>query len=200
LKLIVGLGNPGPEYRETRHNVGFMVADVLVERWGVSGQWREKFAALQIKHLLGAEQVVMLKPLTFMNLSGEAVQATAAFYKIEPADVFIVTDDAALPLGRVRARREGGAGGHNGLKSVIQHLGTQAFPRMRVGVGRGSDDRDLSDHVLGRFDASERETVSAAVLRAADATEMFISEGIERVMNAFNAAETLPPSGAADDL
>jgi PTH1 family peptidyl-tRNA hydrolase len=165
-----------------------MVADVLVDRWRVRDQWREKFEALQVKTLVGAEQVVLMKPLTFMNLSGQAVQATAGFYKIEPVDVFIVTDDVALPLGRLRARRDGGAGGHNGLKSVIQHLGTQAFPRMRVGVGRGEGDRDLSDHVLGRFDASERETVSAAVLRAADATEMFVSEGIERVMNAFNAA------------
>ena len=188
MKLIVGLGNPGPEYRETRHNVGFMVVDVLVDRWGVSGQWREKFEALQIKHFVADDQVVVIKPLTFMNLSGHAIQATAAFYKIAPADVLIVTDDVALPLGRLRARREGGAGGHNGLKSAIQHLGTQAFPRMRVGVGRGEGDRDLSDHVLGRFDAAERDTVSAAVLRAADATEMFISEGIERVMNAFNAA------------
>ena len=124
-----------------------------------------------------------------MNLSGQAVASLAGFYKIDPADVFIVTDDVALPVGKLRARREGGAGGHNGLKSIIQHLGTQAFPRMRVGVGRGADGRDLSDHVLGRFEAAERDTVSAAVLRAADATEVFISEGIERVMNAFNAAE-----------
>ncbi|HEX6215384.1 MAG TPA: aminoacyl-tRNA hydrolase [Vicinamibacterales bacterium] len=189
MKLIAGLGNPGQEYRDTRHNVGFMVADVIVNRWGVGGQWREKFDAMLIKHFVGDDDVVVIKPLTFMNLSGRAVQATAAFYKIEPADVFIVTDDVALPLGRLRARRDGGAGGHNGLKSVIQHLGTQAFPRMRVGVGRGDGDRDLADHVLGRFDASERDTVSAAVLRAADATEMFISDGIERVMNAFNAAE-----------
>ena len=165
-----------------------MVADVIVNRWGVGGQWREKFDVMLIKHLVGDDDVIVIKPLTFMNHSGQAVQATAAFYKIEPADVFIVTDDVALPLGRLRARRDGGAGGHNGLKSVIQHLGTQAFPRMRVGVGRGDGDRDLADHVLGRFDASERDTVSAAVLRAADATEMFISEGIERVMNAFNAA------------
>jgi PTH1 family peptidyl-tRNA hydrolase len=188
VKLLVGLGNPGTEYRETRHNVGFMVADALVARWRVADQWREKFESLQVKTTVGEVPIIVAKPLTFMNLSGQAVQAMAAFYKIEPADVFIVTDDVALPLGRLRARREGGAGGHNGLRSVIQHLGTEAFPRMRVGVGRGSGDRDLADHVLGRFDASERDTVSAAVLRAADATEMFVSEGIERVMNAFNAA------------
>ncbi len=188
MKLIVGLGNPGLEYRDTRHNVGFMVADVLVSRWRVEDQWREKFDALQIKTMVGGEPVILAKPLTFMNLSGQSVAATAGFYKIEPADVFIVTDDVALPVGRLRARRDGGAGGHNGLKSIIQHLSTQAFPRMRVGVGRGDDRRDLSDHVLGRFEAAERDTVSAAVLRAADATEMFVSEGIERVMNAFNAA------------
>ena len=189
MKLIVGLGNPGPEYRDTRHNVGFMVADALVDRWRVSDQWREKFEALLIKTMVREEPVVLAKPLTFMNLSGQAVAALAGFYKIEPVDIFIVTDDVALPVGRLRARREGGAGGHNGLKSIIQSLGMQAFPRMRVGVGRGDSRRDLADHVLGRFEADERDTVSAAVLRAADATEMFLSEGIERVMNAFNAVE-----------
>ena len=189
MKLIVGLGNPGPEYRDTRHNVGFMVADALVDRWRVSDQWREKFEALLIKTMVREEPVVLAKPLTFMNLSGQAVAALAGFYKIEPVDIFVVTDDVALPVGRLRARREGGAGGHNGLKSIIQSLGMQAFPRMRVGVGRGDSRRDLADHVLGRFEADERDTVSAAVLRAADATEMFLSEGIERVMNAFNAVE-----------
>ena len=189
MKLIVGLGNPGTEYRDTRHNVGFMVVDALADRWRVRDGWREKFEALLVKTTLGDEAVILAKPLTFMNLSGQAVNALAGFYKIDPADVFVVTDDVALPLGRLRARREGGAGGHNGLKSIIQHFSTPAFPRMRVGVGRGDDRRDLSDHVLGRFDAAERDTVSAAVLRAADATELFVSDGIERVMNAFNAAE-----------
>ena len=189
MKLIVGLGNPGPEYRDTRHNVGFKVADALAERWRVADQWREKFDALQVKTIAGEEPVILAKPLTFLNLSGQSVTAIAGFYKIEPADIFVVTDDVALPLGRLRARRDGGAGGHNGLKSIIQSLATQAFPRMRVGVGRGDDRRDLADHVLGRFEADERDTVSAAVLRAADATEMFLSDGIERVMNAFNAAD-----------
>jgi PTH1 family peptidyl-tRNA hydrolase len=189
VKLIVGLGNPGREYRDTRHNVGFMVVDALADRWRVNDEWRERFEALQIKTTVGAEAVIIAKPLTFMNLSGQAVSAIAGFFKIEPADVFAIVDEAALPLGRLRARREGGAGGHNGLKSLIQHLGTQAFPRMRVGVGRGADGRDLSDHVLGRFETAERDTVSAAVLRAAEATEMFIADGIERVMNAFNAAQ-----------
>ncbi len=194
MKLIVGLGNPGPEYRETRHNVGFKVVDALVERWRVQDEWREKFQALQIKTTVGAEPVIVAKPLTFMNLSGQAVAGLAGFYKIEPPDIFVVTDDVALPVGRLRARREGGAGGQNGLKSIIQCLATQAFPRMRVGVGRGQRSGDLSGHVLGHFEADERDTVSAAVLRAADAAEMFISEGIERVMNTFNAAEQQDPA------
>lgn len=188
MKLIVGLGNPGREYRETRHNVGFMVADALADRWRVADQWREKSSALLARTGVGDAGVLLVKPLTFMNLSGEAVAAVAGFYKVEPADVLVIVDEAALPLGRLRARRDGSAGGHNGLKSLIQHLGTQAFPRLRVGVGRGDNGRELADHVLGRFEPDERETVSAAVLRAADATEMFISDGIERVMNAFNAA------------
>ena len=196
MKFIVGLGNPGPEYRETRHNVGFLVVDALAARWQCADQWREKFGALQVKTVVGDEHVIAAKPLTFMNLSGEAVAGLAGFFKIEPHDVLVVTDDVALPLGRLRARREGGAGGHNGLKSIIQHLGTQAFPRVRVGVGRGDGRRDLGDYVLGRFEAAERETVSAAVLRAADATETFLRDGIERVMNAFNAAEQQDPEPA----
>ena len=196
MKLVVGLGNPGSEYRDTRHNVGFLVADELAHRWRVPDAWREKFAALHIRTTVGDEAVIVAKPLTFMNLSGQAVAGLAAFYKIDPVDVLVVTDDVALPLGRLRARPDGGAGGHNGLKSIIQHLGTQAFPRVRVGVGRGDDRRDLADYVLGRFEAGERETVSAAVLRAADATEKFLSDGIERVMSAFNAAEKQDPDPA----
>ncbi len=195
MKLIAGLGNPGPEYRETRHNIGFLVADELARRWGVDS-WREHSGALAAKARVEGEAVLLVKPLTFMNLSGQAVAALAGFYKVEPADVLVVADDVALPLGRLRARRDGGAGGHNGLKSLIEQLGTQAFPRLRVGVGRGDQRRDLADHVLGRFEAGERDTVSAAVLRAADAAETFLRDGIERVMNAFNAADTQDPDPA----
>lgn len=195
MKLVVGLGNPGSEYRETRHNVGFLVVDEIARRCRVE-QWREQFQALAAKTVSDGSAVLLAKPLTFMNLSGQAVAGLAGFYKIEPADVFVVTDDVALPIGRLRARREGSDGGHHGLRSVIEHLGTQAFPRLRVGVGRGEADRSLVGHVLGRFAAGERETMTAAVLRAADATEMFLRDGIERVMNAFNAAETQDPDPA----
>lgn len=187
MKLLAGLGNPGPQYRDTRHNVGFLVIDELARRWHVES-WRETFTALAAKTMHDGEPVVLAKPLTFMNLSGQAVAGLAGFYKIDAADVLIVTDDVALPLGRLRARREGSAGGHNGLKSVSEQLGTQAYPRLRIGVGRGDDRRDLADHVLGRFQPDEREYVEAAVLRAADAVESFVVDGIERVMNAFNAA------------
>lgn len=196
MKLIVGLGNPGEQYRDTRHNVGFLVIDELARRWRVEG-WREAFGALTARATFGGEPVLLAKPLTFMNLSGESVGALASFYKIDPADILVIVDEAALPLGRLRARREGSPGGHNGLKSVSQHLGTNAYPRLRIGVGRGDGRRDLADHVLGRFQPDEREQISAAVLRAAEAAEMFITDGIERVMNAFNAADNQQDPGAA---
>lgn len=195
MKLVVGLGNPGSEYRETRHNIGFLVIDELARRWNTEAS-REQFEALVVKTVADGTAVMLAKPLTFMNLSGHAVANLAGYYKIEPGDVLVIADDVALPLGRLRARRDGGAGGHNGLKSLIEQLGTQAFPRVRVGVGRGDNRRDLVDHVLGRFEAAERDTVSAAVLRAADATETFLREGIERVMNVFNAAEKQDPDPA----
>ena len=157
MKLVVGLGNPGSEYRETRHNVGFLVADEIVRRWRLSDAWREKCEALHVRTTVGDEAVIVAKPLTFMNLSGQAVAGLAAFYKIDPVDVLVVTDDVALPLGRLRARPEGGAGGHNGLKSIIQHLGTQAFPRVRVGVGRGDDRRVTRGHAA-HFRARPRGT------------------------------------------
>ena len=134
--------------------------------------------------------------MTFMNLSGEAVAGLAGFYKVAVPDLLVVLDEAALPLGRLRPGREGSDGGHNGLKSIIARLGTRDVPRLRIGVGRGDGRRELADHVLGRFAEDEREQVEAAVLRAADASVMFVTEGIERVMNSFNAANDKQDPGA----
>jgi peptidyl-tRNA hydrolase, PTH1 family len=185
VKLLVGLGNPGPQYRETRHNVGFWVIDEIARRWQLSDAWRERDDALLVKRPGGD---VLLKPLTFMNRSGYAVSRVRQFYQVEAADILVIFDEAALPLGRLRARRGGSEGGHNGLRSVLEQLGTTEVPRLRVGVGRGDQRRELADHVLSTFDADERETIQAATLRAADAAEMFLTDGIERVMSTFNAA------------
>jgi PTH1 family peptidyl-tRNA hydrolase len=185
VKLVVGLGNPGPQYRDTRHNVGFWVADELASRWGLQHAWRERDDAMFVKRPGGT---IAAKPLTFMNLSGFAVSKLRQFFQIEIGDILVIVDEVALPLGRLRARPRGSAGGHNGLKSIIEQLGTSEFARLRIGVGRGDARRDLGDHVLSKFDPEERETIGAATLRAADAAEMFIADGILRVMNAYNAA------------
>jgi len=189
LKLIVGLGNPRAEYRETRHNVGFKVIDALADRWRIGDQWREKFDALHMKTTVGDEAVIIAKPITFMNLSGHALGDLLRFFKIETGDLLVVVDDINLELGRLRARSAGSAGGHNGLKSVIAELGTEEFARLRIGVGRGDARRDLADHVLAKFDPEERSDVAEAVGRSADAAELFVTEGIGAVMNRFNRKE-----------
>ena len=193
MRLIVGLGNPGKEYRETRHNVGFRVADEIATRHGLTlamapSQVPDTFIAKKF----GADPFLIGKPLTFMNRSGDAVAALAHYYDIVPADLLVVVDEVALPFGRLRARARGSAGGHNGLKSVIERLGTTEFPRLRLGVGRGDTRRDLADHVLSKFEADERSALEELITRAADAAEMFAAEGIEKVMNAYNPGATDP--------
>ena len=183
MKAIVGLGNPGPTYAGTRHNVGFDVVDLVAQRWGLALRPWKSVADLGVDASRG---VVLLEPTTFMNLSGDAVGRVASFHRIDPADVLVVVDEVQLPLGRLRIRRSGSAGGHNGLKSIIQHIG-EGFPRLRVGVGRGRPDGDLAAHVLARFGRDERDTVATAVSRAADAVEQFVEQGLEAAMNAFNA-------------
>lgn len=197
MKLLVGLGNPGAKYLDTRHNIGFRVIDALARRWSVD-QWREQHQALVAKVREGDEPVLIAKPTTFMNLSGDAVAGLAGFYKVAVPDVLVVLDEVALPLGRLRAGRGGSAGGHNGLKSIIGRLGTPEVSRLRIGVGRGDTRKDLADHVLGTFGADEREDVEAAVLRAAEASVMFVTDGIERVMNAFNAANDKQDRGSVE--
>ena len=187
MKLIVGLGNPGDEYSETRHNLGFKVTGELARRFGVTFRNHTKWKARSAKARVGDDALLLAQPTTFMNLSGWSVRELMSFHKVVPSEILIVVDDADLPLGRLRLRARGSAGGHNGLKSVIQELGTDQFPRLRIGVGRQAG--ELKNHVLGRFDADERPQIEAAVNRAADAAEVFAKESILAAMNRFNAAE-----------
>lgn len=185
MKLIVGLGNPGAEYRGTRHNLGFEVIDELARRWNVRlKSWKSVADVAAVSD----RGVVLARPKTYMNASGHAVGRIVSYHHVEPSDMLVIVDEINLPLARVRARRAGSAGGHNGLKSVIEHVGSE-FPRLRIGVGRGDPTWDLADHVLSRFGEEERDDVRRAIARAADAVEVFVNEGIEQTMNRFNAPE-----------
>jgi PTH1 family peptidyl-tRNA hydrolase len=185
VKVIAGLGNPGPKFRGTRHNVGFDVLDLMARRAAVqfesspasalTARWRDRDALL-------------VKPLTFMNLSGQAVGELVRYFKVEIADVLVIFDEAQLPLGKLRARARGSAGGHNGLKSVIEHLGSDVA-RLRLGIGRGDGGRDLADHVLARFDTDEGAEAERMIARAADAAETFLTSGIAVVMNQYNGGD-----------
>ena len=187
MKAIVGLGNPGSQYKGTRHNVGFDVVDELARREAV-GFESAPAEALIAKWRRPEGPVLLVKPLTFMNLSGQAIGELTRYFKIDLPDLLVIVDEVHLPLGRLRARTRGSAGGHNGLKSVIAHLGDE-FSRLRMGVGRGADQRNLADHVLSRFERDEAAEVERMTARAADAAEMFIASGIEAVMNAFNGGD-----------
>lgn len=186
MKLIVGLGNPGKTYEPTRHNVGFRVADLLAQRWQIN-MATEKFHAWFGDGTIRGERVVLLKPTTFMNRSGQAVLAAGRFYRLELPDLLVVYDDMALDLGRLRLRMTGSAGGHNGLSDVINRLGTDEVCRLRIGIGKPIGSH--TQFVLTRFDAEEEATINAAVARAADAVECWVGEGPVAVMNAFNAAD-----------
>ena len=184
--LLVGLGNPGDQYENTRHNVGFLVADELAERSHVPVQ-RLKFRALTNTVTIGDRKVLLMKPVTYMNLSGEAVHEAAAFYKIPPERVLVISDEVSLAPGKIRVRRSGSAGGHNGLKNIIAHLGTDQFPRIRLGVGqKPHPDYDMADWVLGKFQGEDKKAVEAAVKKAADAAECLIREGVDKAMNQYN--------------
>ena len=187
MKAIVGLGNPGPQYKGTRHNVGFEVIDEVARRAGTTFE-SAPADALIAKWRRPDEAILLVKPLTFMNLSGQAVGELSRYFKIDVADLIVIVDEVHLPLGKLRARKTGSAGGHNGLKSVIAHLGDE-FARLRLGVGRGADQRNLADHVLSKFEKDEADEVERMTLRAADAAEMFITSGIGAVMNAFNGGD-----------
>lgn len=184
--LLVCLGNPGDQYENTRHNVGFMVADELAERHNIPVQ-RLKFRALTNTITVGDQKLLLMKPVTYMNLSGEAVHEAAAFYKIPPEHILVISDEVSLAPGKIRVRRSGSAGGHNGLKNIIAHLGTDQFPRIRLGVGqKPHPDYDMADWVLGKFQGEDKKAVESAVKRAADAAECLIREGVDKAMNQYN--------------
>ena len=184
--LIAGLGNPDKKYENTRHNVGFMTIDTLAEKLGVAVTTR-KFKAFCGQGMIGSEKVLLMKPQTFMNLSGEAVQQAVRFYKISPEHVIVVSDEVSLPVGKIRIRRSGSAGGHNGLKNIIQNLGTDNFPRIRMGVGAAPHpDYDMADWVLGTFKNQDAEDMAEAAKKVSSAVQSYIVDGPDKAMNRFN--------------
>ena len=184
--LLVFLGNPGPRYAFTRHNAGFLAADALADQLHVKID-RLRFRALTAQAEIGGEKVLLMKPQTFMNLSGEAAAPAAKFYKIPPERVLVVSDDVSLPVGQLRLRRKGSAGGHNGLKSIIDRLGTDVFPRIRIGVGAPPHpDYDMADWVLSTFRDADAETMHAAAKEAAEACVCFVRDGADKAMTRYN--------------
>ena len=184
--IIVGLGNPGKQYEHTRHNVGFEVIDRLAEKHDILMTDR-KHRAFCGKGLIGGQKVMLVKPQTFMNLSGESVKSAVDFYQIGTDELIVVYDDVSLSPGQLRIRRSGSAGGHNGIKNIIAQLGTQEFPRVKVGVGEKPDRMDLADYVLSHFSKGEWEMMEEAFKEAADAVEVMIADGADAAMNRFNA-------------
>ena len=184
--LVVCLGNVGDQYDNTRHNIGFEVADELARRGNFAVR-KVKHKALTETAVIGGQGVLVMKPTTYMNLSGEAVGEAARFYKIPADRVLVISDDTDLPVGKLRIRKSGSAGGHNGLKSIIQHLGGDKFPRLKVGVGgKPHPDYDMADWVLGKLQGEDKKVFDEAVKRAADAIECLLKEGADKAMNKFN--------------
>jgi PTH1 family peptidyl-tRNA hydrolase len=193
LFFIAGLGNPGPEYAATRHNVGFMLVDRLAACWHAAWVVEKKFQARVARVSREGRKVILAQPRTFMNASGETVGAVARFYQLPPERILIVVDDADLALGQIRMRSEGSSGGHHGLESIEQQLGTRGYPRLRLGIGRRSQEqREITDYVLGRFEADERKAMEEVLDRAVQQVECWLADGIEKAMNGFNGAVTAP--------
>jgi PTH1 family peptidyl-tRNA hydrolase len=189
-KLVVGLGNPGSKYEQTRHNIGFEVVDRLAAA-DASGRFTSKFDALAGEIEIGFRRVLLLKPQTFMNLSGRSVSQAAGFYKLEPTDVLVVCDDLSLPLGKLRIRAGGSDGGQKGLRDITAHLGTQEFPRLRIGIGeRGVI--DAADFVLSRFRPTERPIIDDALILASQAVAVWVTQGIDTAMSRFNGPVEAP--------
>ena len=184
--LIAGLGNPGKQYEATRHNMGFDTIDCLVEKHNVP-QGVVKFNAMYGKGIIGGEKAILMKPLSYMNLSGGPIQEMSSYFKIDPeTELIVIYDDIDLEPGQLRVRKQGSAGGHNGIKDIIRRLGTEKFIRIRVGVGAKPKGWDLADFVLGHFSDSDRKLVDEGIRDAADAVELILSEGVDAAMNKYN--------------
>ena len=183
--VIAGLGNPGKEYAGTRHNVGFGALDELADKYRISVD-TGKHKALIGKGIIEGEKVILVKPLTYMNLSGDSLREVLDYYKLPPERLLVIYDDINLDVGQLRIREKGSAGGHNGMKSIIARVGSDAFPRIRVGVGAKPPRMDLADYVLGHFSKEEQVLMEEAFLRAADAASALLTEDVERVMNQYN--------------
>lgn len=184
--IIVFLGNPGAKFNGTRHNAGFMAADAMAKDLNLSIN-KMRFRALTATASIGGEKVLLMKPQTYMNLSGEAVGQAAKFYKVKPDHVIVVSDETAIPIGKLRIRKSGSAGGHNGLKNIILHLGTDQFPRMRMGVGAAPHpDYDMADWVLGTFKNQDAEIMAELAKKVSAALQCYIIDGADRAMNKFN--------------
>ncbi|AFU16188.1 peptidyl-tRNA hydrolase [Bacillus toyonensis] len=186
MKLIVGLGNPGREYELTRHNIGFMAIDELAKRWNISLN-EQKFKGVFGAGFVNGEKVILLKPLTYMNLSGESIRPLMDYYKIDVDDFVVMYDDLDIPVGKLRLRMKGSAGGHNGVKSTISHLGTQEFQRIRMGIDRPKNGMKVVDYVLGRFTSEEIPDVNHSIEKAADACEEWLNKPFLQIMNTFNS-------------
>jgi PTH1 family peptidyl-tRNA hydrolase len=186
-QLIVGLGNPEPKYDKTRHNIGFEAVDALARTWQVSWSENRRFQALFGEgRAANGDKVRLLKPLTYMNRSGQAIRAVADWYKLPPESVLIIYDEMDLPVGRLRLRLSGSAGGHNGMKSAIAHLGTQNFPRLRIGIGKSSGDKDSVSHVLGKFTPEETQIMPEVLRLVVDSVELALRQGVEKAMSLYN--------------
>ena len=186
MKMIVGLGNPGKEYENTKHNVGWMLLDALAERLGTAVRWQERDKALVAEVRLGIEKLILVKPLTYMNLSGEAVGPLMNWYKLTTDDLIVAHDDMDIPVGTVRIRKKGSAGGHNGIKSLLQHLPDENFARIRIGIGRPLPGWTVINHVLAVFNEEQKPLVDESIKYLLPAVECIISDGIDIAMNKYN--------------
>lgn len=185
MKMIVGLGNPGNEYADTRHNVGWMLLDALAGHLGIT-EWRSREKGMVAEGRIGSEKVLLVKPLTYMNNSGECVGPLMRWYKLAPEDVMVAHDDMDIPIGTIRIRKKGSAGGHNGIKSLLQHIGAEEFGRIRIGIGRPPAGWTVINHVLAKFTAEERAEIGHAIDYLIPAVECMVLEGADMAMNKFN--------------